>query len=154
MRLSVLLAVVALVAGNPLPAADTSTLATTQDGIPTLSVQNVNAVIARFRAYHYSGRCLSVHLGERSLTPAENHAEARRLLTILTAEGLFPDIDYADKQRTFWTTLLHAKRAVILAIAAGGSVGCGRTHDLRRRCRPGHYGLAVRKISQHQLVVQ
>ena len=123
MRLSLLLTVVALVAGDPLPAAETPALATTQDGIPTLSVHDVNAVIARFRAYHFSGRCLSVHLGEGSLTPAELHTEARRLLTIMTAEGLFPDIDYTDQRRTFWPILLHAKRAVMLAVAAGGSGG-------------------------------
>jgi chondroitin AC lyase len=128
MRIPMILSFAALVAVHLLPAAEPSAAeapapATTHDGLPALSVQDVDTVIARFRAYHFSGRCLSVHLGEGSLTPAEIHTEARRLLTIMTAEGLFPDIDYADQRRTFWPILLHAKRAVMLAVAAGGSIG-------------------------------
>jgi chondroitin AC lyase len=123
MRLPFILTLVALVTGNLLPAAEPPAPPTTHNALPALSVQDVDAVIARFRAYHFSGRCLSIHLGDGNLTPAELHTEARRLLTIMTAEGLFPDIDYADQRRAFWPILLHAKRAVMLAAAAGGSVG-------------------------------
>ncbi len=85
----------------------------------------MDAVIAGFCAYHFSGRCLSVDLGLRqrtteNLTPAERLAEARRLLTLLTADGLFPDIDYKSQNPAFWTILEHAHRAVLLASAAGG----------------------------------
>ena len=126
MRLPVLLTLTVLIAGNPLPAAETPVPSTPHDVLPVISVQDVDAVIAGFRAYHFSGRCLSVDLEQRQrstgfLTPAERLLEARRLLTLLTVDGRFSDIDYQDQKPTFWTLLGHAHRAELLATVAGGS---------------------------------
>lgn len=127
MRIPVFLTLTALVAGNLLPASESSEPSSSRDNLPVISVQDVDAVIARFRAYHFSGRGLSVDLEQRQqysgiLTPAERLTEARRLLTLLNADGLFSDIDYQNQKPTFWPILGHAHRAVLLASAAGGSV--------------------------------
>jgi chondroitin AC lyase len=130
MRIDKFLTLLALVAGSLLPAAESLAAevpapATPHDNLPVISTQDVDAVIAGFRAYLFSGRCLSVDLEQRQrstgyLTPAERLAEARRLLTLLTVDGLFSDIDYKDQKPTFWTILGHAHRAELLAIVAGG----------------------------------
>ncbi len=125
MRVPLVFTLAALVAGNLLPAAEPPVLATTHDGLTALSVQDVDSVIASFRAYLFSGRCFSVDLEQRQrstgyLTTAERLAEARRLLTLLSVDGLFSDIDYHDQKPTFWTILGHAHRAELLAIVAGG----------------------------------
>ena len=102
-------------------------------GLPTASVKDVDAVVARFRAYYVSGRFHSVPQDvhqwiEREQIPTATDEgsgkdrileQGRAILRLQAADGTWPDINYADENRTFWRPLLHTGRVVVLTMASG-----------------------------------
>ena len=125
MRLPLILTFAALVCGNPLPAVEIPASSTTQVARPAVTAQDLDAAIAGFQAYyasgrgHYAAQVRELSLGVYGLpTQAERLAQAKDLLGQMAADGTWPDIDYADQNRTYWKVQWHANRAVLLAAAA------------------------------------
>ena len=115
--------------GSPLLiAADPGTTVMPGTSIATrsaISVHDVDAAIAGFQAYyaqgrfHYAAQVRELSQGVYGLaTSAERLAQAKDLLARMATDGTWPDIDYADQNRTYWKVQWHANRAVLLAAAA------------------------------------
>ena len=109
MRLPLILTFAALVCGNPLPAVEIPASSTTQVARPAVTAQDLDAAIAGFQAYyasgrgHYAAQVRELSLGVYGLpTQAERLAQAKDLLGQMAADGTWPDIDYADQNRTYW----------------------------------------------------
>ncbi len=130
MRIPTILTVVALVAGSLLPAADplpaeAPASAMAQVARPVVTPLDLDAAIAGFQAYyaqgrfHYAAQVRELSLGVYGFaTEIERHGQAKDLLARMAADGTWPDIDYADQNRTYWQVQWHANRAVLLAAAA------------------------------------
>ena len=99
---------------------------------PVLTAQDLDAAISSFRKYYDSGRSQSISRQSLSYatqgqvnqkTPEDRLAACRTLLAAFTADGTWPDIDYSDQRPSGWTLLRHPDRAILLAVAASGTVG-------------------------------
>ena len=125
MRLPLSLTIAALVAGNLLLAVESPVSSTTQVARLAVTAQDVDAAIAGFQAYyasgrfHYAAQVRELSQGVYGLaSPDDRLALAKDLLTRMAPDGTWPDIDYADQNRTYWKVQGHANRAVLLAAAA------------------------------------
>ena len=71
---------------------------------------------------------LRTHLVDHLTRDVPSDSEVRRYVTTLQADGSWPDVDYADRQRGGWQTYGHMARVLELA-RAYHSVGHAHRHS-------------------------